>query len=167
MVFIAITGTPGVGKSFIATYLASHVKEGVRIDLHPHYKALSSSYDYSGRCYNLDFARVRKFVSGVVKNKEGVYFLDSHVAHRLPSALVDLVIVLTCSDLKIISSRLVARRYPKAKIAENLECEMFHVCEEEAFAAHKNVISVDVTRAGYEKKILLMVKKFLRGRGEK
>lgn len=165
MVLIAITGTPGVGKSYVAEYLSTQVKGGVRLDLHPHYALLSSSYDRSGRCYNLDFARVRKFVASHIKGRDDeVFFLDSHIAHRLPSALVDFVVVLTCSELDVISSRLKDRRYPKAKIAENLECEMFHVCEEEAFRAHNNVVSVDVTRAGYEKKVLGIVKKFLKGR---
>ena len=160
---IVITGTPGVGKSHLASVLCSSIKNAKRIDLHPKYKELSSSYDYSGRCYVLNFSKVSRYVRSELKNDaQRVYVLDSHIAHRLNPSFVDLVIVLTCSELNIISQRLTERKYPKAKIAENLECEMFHMCEEESFLRHKNVISIDVCTNGFEKRVLKIVRTFLK-----
>ncbi len=126
---IIITGTPATGKSTLAKRFE---KQGFfRLDIHPHYKEISTGYDHSKRCYIID---PKKFEALVKKttNKHKKVVIDSHISHLLSPKIVDLCIVTTCPNLKILKRRLEQRGYHKAKVAENLECEIFQVCLHEA-----------------------------------
>ena len=58
------------------------------------------------------------------QNKIKGLVIDSHLAHYLPRKYVDLVIV-TKNTLKKLKQRLAKRKYPKLKIKENMEAEIF------------------------------------------
>ncbi len=126
---IIITGTPGTGKSTLAK---QYEKKGFyRLDLHDYYKQISTGYDRSKRCYIIDPKKFEALVKLTIKEHPNVV-IDSHIAHLLSPKLVDLCIVTTCPNLKILKKRLEQRGYHKAKVQENLECEIFQVCLEEA-----------------------------------
>lgn len=137
---IVITGTPGVGKSTLARFLAHHFSWR-RVDLHHHYQQLSSSYDQKKRCFILDFSKVKKLIIQKRDEESTPLIIDSHIAHQLPKKIVDLCVVLTYSDLKTLHKRLQKRRYSKAKVTENIQAEIFQVCLEEAKEnGHKIII---------------------------
>ncbi len=58
--------------------------------------------------------------------------MDSHISHYLPPKMVNVCIVLTCSNLKVLKKRLQRRKYLQHKIRENLDAELFQVCLMEA-----------------------------------
>jgi len=130
---IVITGTPGVGKSTLAQKLS--VKLGyARLDLHKYYALLSVGYNQKKQCYDIDIKKFKKLVEAKVKEpaaRKGL-IIDSHIAHLLPKNLVNLCIVLTCSNLKELERRLKKRKYSAKKIRENLDAEIFQVCLMEA-----------------------------------
>lgn len=149
-----ITGTPGVGKSHLAKVLARKLGF-LRLDLHPHYKELSIEYNRVKGCYDLDYTTVDKFVrTYLAKHKKDVV-LDSHIAHLLAKSLVDLCIVLTCSDLKLLEKRLKARRYSKKKVEENLDVERLQVCLGEALEHGHTVASYETTEKDFEKRVIV------------
>lgn len=130
---IVITGTPGVGKSTLARKLASQLGYA-RLDLHKYYSLLSVGYNKKKQCYDIDIKKFQKLVEAKLKEpaaKKGL-IIDSHIAHLLPKQLVDLCIVLTCSNLKELERRLKKRKYSARKIRENLDAEIFQVCLMEA-----------------------------------
>jgi adenylate kinase len=128
---IVITGTPGVGKSTLARRLAKK-KEFTRLDLHNFYKDISTGYDRSAKCYDINLKKLQKLVETKLDECETKYLvLDSHIAHLLPKKLVYRCLLLTC-DLKKLKRRLVGRKYSTRKIQENLQAEIFQVCLEEA-----------------------------------
>ncbi|PIN73478.1 kinase [Candidatus Woesearchaeota archaeon CG10_big_fil_rev_8_21_14_0_10_45_16] len=129
MALIIITGTPGTGKSTLAIMLKK--KGFYRLDLHEHYKEVSTGYDRSKKAYDVDVKRLEKLVRKVVKEHKDVVF-DSHVSHLLPKKMVDCCVVLVCSDLKKLEKRLQERNYSKKKIRENLDAEIFQECLMEA-----------------------------------
>ena len=143
MTTIVITGTPGVGKSRLAVALG---KKGFwRLDIHHHYKDLSTTYNRSKQCYDLDMKKVEKLVRE--KSKEHPKMVvDSHVAHLLPKKEIDLCVVLICSNLKLLQRRLEKRGYPKKKIRENLDAEIFQICLLESLERNHKVIVFDVGR---------------------
>lgn len=146
MKVVVISGTPGVGKSVLAKGL---VRLGfVRLDVSKHYDEISIGYDKVKKCYDVDLKKFERLVKRLNTSEKLV--IDSHVAHLLPKKLVDLCIVLVCSDLKELEKRLVKRKYSKEKIKENLDAEIFQVCVVEAKEKGHKVVVVDV--AGKTKK---------------
>ena len=130
---IVITGTPGTGKSTLAKKLVKALsKEWKRVDLHKYYAEISLGYDKKKKCYEIDMQKLTKIIFDLKKSKTKNLIFDSHISHLLPKKLVDLCVVLTCSDLKLLKIRLQKRGYSKAKVEENLQAEIFQNCLEEA-----------------------------------
>jgi adenylate kinase len=62
----------------------------------------------------------------------------------LPKKYVDLCIVTKCG-LKTLEKRLKKRGYKKQKIRENLDCEIFDICLNEAKEKGHNIKIIDTT----------------------
>lgn len=140
---IVISGTPGTGKTTLALWLSKKLKIP-RLDLHDYYKKISISYDHSGKCYDIDMKKFEKLV--IEKLKDTSLIVDTHIAHLLPKKLVNLCIVVTCSNLKKLESRLIERKYSKKKIRENLDSEIFQICLNEAKERKHKLIVVDTSK---------------------
>lgn len=140
---IIISGTPGVGKSTLAKALAKKVGYG-RLNLHRYYQTISSGYNKNKQTYNIN---PKKFI-GFVQRKQKLFktglIIDSHISHYLPAHMVDLCIVVTCSDLKKLRHRLRRRGYTHKKIEENIQAEIFQVCLLEAQERGHKVVVFDV-----------------------
>ena len=93
----------------------------------------------------------------VDKSKDNL-IIDSHIAHLLPTKMVDLCIVLTCSNLKKLEKRLVDRKYSTKKVRENLDAEIFQVCLLESREMGHKVIIVDTSTKYVLKPILNEIK---------
>jgi len=144
---IIVTGTPAVGKTTLIKKLVKKLKFE-RLDLHDYYKEISTGYNRSKQCYDIDLKKFEKLVK--CKLKENNLVIDSHIAHLLPSKLVDLCVILTCSDLKKLKRRLSGRKYTKKKVRENLDTEIFQLCLNEAQEKGHNLIIFDVVKVGME-----------------
>ena len=136
MKVIIITGTPGTGKSTYGKKLAK--EKGYRyfdINALVKEKKLHEGYDRSKRSYDIDIKKLKSFLLHIIQEEKGKkskgIVLDSHLSHYLPPAHVDLCIVMKC-DLKKLKKRLEKRGYLKSKVRENLDCEIFDVCLNEA-----------------------------------
>lgn len=139
-----VTGTPGTGKTTIATAIAMRTN-AVYIDVNQIIKKekLAASFDKKRNAKVVDTKKLNKVLIGVIKEakrKHTPVVIDSHLSHYLPSKWVDLCIV-TKTNLKKLKKRLQKRNYSKAKIRENMDCEIFDVCLMEAKeAGHKIVV---------------------------
>ncbi|MEK6922051.1 MAG: AAA family ATPase [Nanoarchaeota archaeon] len=136
-----VTGTPGTGKTTVAKRIAEK-QRAVYIDVNEVIKhnKLKEGYDKKRKSAIIDIKKLNKVLINTIKEakKKGISLvIDSHLSHYLPKKWVDLCIV-TKTSLKKLKQRLKKRGYHKAKIQENLECEIFDVCLEEAKdAGHK------------------------------
>ena len=154
---IVITGTPCSGKSWLAKGLC--VRFGFkRVNIHD-FEEECGEYNSELDCYDLDMGKVENKVAGLVASdsSDSVYVFDSHVSHLISSKIVDLCVVVYCRDLKLLKSRLDARGYSEAKVAENLECEIMEVCLDEALENGFEPLMVDGSLE-YDEKVLSEVK---------
>lgn len=143
---IAITGTPGTGKTELARKLSKKLKCKVLdvkkfIEKHP---KVVSGFDKKRDTKIVDVEKLKKAIKPELK---GDLIVDSHLSHYLP---VDKVIVTRCS-LKELKKRLKKRNYSEAKVRENLDAEIFEVCKTEAEKKH-SILEVDTSKKiDYEK----------------
>ena len=69
----------------------------------------------------------------------GGVVVDHHSSDFFPERFFDLVVVLT-TDNTVLFDRLKARGYGDKKLQENLQCEIMHVCSEEAQRSYRSEV---------------------------
>ncbi len=167
---IAISGTPGTGKTYIANKIAKATKNRLEhFELNKYIKEnkLYESYDKKADTYDVDVKVLKKIIEPTFKkehskNKE----LDKLIGKT--TKLTDLIkvfskikdegviidshlshnlendyCIIVKSDIKNINKRLKERKYSKDKIKDNIESEIFDVCFEEAKKLKRNIIIVE------------------------
>jgi len=158
---IAISGSPGVGKSTLAKILTRKLNLS-RLELHEHYKEISTGYDRSKKCYDIDLKKFERLVKKKIKESDKGLVVDCHISHLLPKKIVNLCIVLSCSNLKKLEKRLQQRKYSKKKIRENLDAEIFQICLIEAKEKGHQVITFDTGKRISKEKMVSEVEYLLK-----
>ena len=153
---IALTGTPGVGKTSAASLVRSVAV--VRTN------TLAES---CGAIIGRDTARDTdevdiEILARAVKAIDGDVLLEGHLSHLLE---VDMAIVLRCSP-KVLKDRLSHKGWSEAKVKENVEAEAVDVILIEAVAAVLKVCEVDTTHMSAEE-VAQTIEAILRGESEK
>lgn len=132
---VIVTGTPGTGKSTLTRKISK--RYGHRyIDVNDVVKQhkLSEGYDKKRDTKIVDEKRLAKVLEKLIKEakkKKEKLVIDSHMSHCVDPKLVGLCIVTKC-NLKTLEKRLKKKGYNKAKIDENMECEIMDICYNEA-----------------------------------
>ncbi len=131
---IALTGTPGTGKTTVAALLPYRiidinalVKEGLNLGMDPRRGCLDADMDALAR-------RLDEMACGEI------CILEGHFSHHF----ADWCIVLRLSP-KELGKRLTARDYSQEKIRENLEAEALDVILVEAVELCGRVDEIDTT----------------------
>lgn len=165
---IAISGTPGCGKTYIAKKIEKSHPNLEYFDLNKYIKdnKFYYKYDKSAKTYDVDVELIKAYINPILKknmsknvvmnklvnkkmdinllikkipkNTEGI-IVDSHLSHYLES---DYCIIVK-TDIKQLNNRLKQRKYPKNKIKDNIESEIFEVCLEEAKLFKRKIILID------------------------
>lgn len=139
---IAVTGTPGVGKTTVSKLLAE--KLGYEyISL----RDLIIEKGIGGRVGDEVEVSVEDLPKLAEELRGRNVILDGHLSHYVP---VDLVIVLRAHP-KLIGERLKMRGYSREKVSENVEAELVDVILVEAIEENENVIEVNTTEKTPEK----------------
>ncbi len=138
---IAITGTPGTGKTDVAKALAKLLGWwSVSLNDLAEEEDLYKGYDRERMCKIVDLERMRKEVNILAVSHKNM-IIEAHYAHEMPS---DVVVVLR-TEPKVLRERMIGKGFHTEKIAENMEAEMTDVIKEEAAALQKNVYETDTT----------------------
>jgi len=150
---IIVSGTPGTGKTTLSKKLAKALNYKY-LDVAKLVKEekLAESYDKKRKCFVVDTNKLNKKIIAKIKQNENL-IIDSHLSHYLPKKYVDLCIITKC-NLKVLEKRLKNKHYSKQKIRENLDCEIFDVCFNEAKESGHKIIVVDTSKGIKIKSIL-------------
>ena len=153
---IAITGTPGTGKSTVGEILSKRL--GI-----PLYnlselikeKGLYTEFDEKRDAYVVDVDKLREFFKG----KEN-FIAEGLVAHYIPA---DLIVVLRARP-EVIVERLKPRGYSEEKLKENAEAERLAVIATEVFESNSNwkIAHIDTTNRTPEE-VAELIERALKG----
>jgi adenylate kinase len=165
---ITITGTPGVGKTYIAKKLAG--KNLIYIDLNKviREEKLYDKYDRNAKTYDVDIKILKKLEKAYDEFKDDKPIKDkkdnnNRIQNIKESTLTKLkdklknkkgliidshlsqyidsdLCVVVKADIKKINARLKKRDYGKQKIRDNVESEIFDICLEEAKNLGRDII---------------------------
>ena len=135
---IAVSGTPGTGKTEIAKALAERLKwKFIDLNKLAEENQFYLGYDEKRGCKIVDIEKTRK----EIEKLKGNCVLESHYAHDMPA---DTVIILRANPGEL-RKRLEKRGWSGEKIEENIEAEIMEVCKTEALEQGKKVKEVDTT----------------------
>ncbi|NYT11687.1 MAG: AAA family ATPase [Methanomassiliicoccales archaeon] len=136
---IALSGTPGVGKSTVATTLSEKGLVVVELSRVIKEKNLMGAFDEARGTYEVDVDRldieISEFHSG------DPLILVGHLSHLLS---VELIIILRCSP-SLLKERLSGRGWGESKVHENMEAEACDVILIEALDSGVEVCEIDTT----------------------
>jgi adenylate kinase len=137
VVRVALTGTPGVGKTTLAAVAALRGWAVVDVKAWARDQGCVVGYDGEDQAEVIDVAALAR------RMPEGDrVLLEGHLSHFLP---VDVAWVVRC-DPDVLRTRLEARGYAPAKVAENLEAEALDLILSEALDHCPRVVQRDGTR---------------------
>jgi adenylate kinase len=146
---IAISGTPGTGKTAVANVLAKELGANL-ISLTSLLKKgkIHSAADKSRKTRVVSAADVKSAAKKYAKKGE-INIVDGHMSHF---ADADIVVVLRCRP-DILKKRMAKRGWPEKKIRENIQAEILDAITIEAVEAHgrKGLVEIDTTRCTPEK----------------
>lgn len=134
---VALTGTPGVGKTTVAAVAAAKGWMVIDLKAWARKEGCVIAYDAQDQADVIDLDQL------ATRMPTGSRILiEGHLSHLLP---VDLAWVIRC-DPAILRPRLAARSYPGAKVHENLEAEALDLILSEAMDSVPRVVQRDGTR---------------------
>ena len=118
---LALSGTPGTGKSTIAGLLSSHGMSVSKIEDLAQQAGALEEVDATDGAHPVDMDILLQFIDENWRKKPSESkIIDGHLSHNLP---VNAVVVLRCEP-EIIRQRLNERGYPKPKVEANVEWEL-------------------------------------------
>lgn len=144
---IALTGTPGCGKSSVAQELK---RRGYKVISVKEFAEMHKCARLQGKEVVIDVERLSRFrFDGIV---------EGHLSHLLKP---EIAIVLRCNPL-LIKKRLIERGWDYNKVMENVEAELIDVILVEALENCGKVYEVDTTELSVEE-VASIVEKIIRG----
>ncbi|MGD0818939.1 MAG: adenylate kinase family protein [Methanomassiliicoccales archaeon] len=141
---LALTGTPGTGKSTVAKILMSRGLKVAELGELAKERKLLEKFDRKRGTYEVDIDKLDLAVGEMDDDQTTV--LVGHLSHLVNS---DIVIVLRCRP-SVLAARLKARGYRECKVAENAEAEALDVILVESAETGREVYEVDTTNISPE-----------------
>lgn len=146
--YVALSGTPGTGKTTVATALAKHGFTIVRLHKLAQENTCIIGIDKDRSTEIIDIKKLNFFIK---KNfiKDVLIFFEGHFGHLLKT--MDKVIILRCHPQEL-NRRLLKKKWRKKKINENVEAETIDIILCEAVEHHPsmNIFEIDTTKKTIE-----------------
>jgi len=149
---IAISGTPGTGKTVVANLLGKRIDFKI-VDLNSFAKKnkMVAGHDEKRDCDIVDIDDIDKHFKEIKEN----VVIESHFAHDIHSD----VIVILRTNPKELRKRLGEREWKNEKIEENVLSEIMEVCLSEAMETGRKTITIDTTKKTPEETVDEIIEK--------
>jgi len=140
---VAISGTPGTGKTSISKILEQRGFEIVDLNKISIEKDFVIDVDEKRGSNIIDVNMLNKYVTNNYAKKD-IVFVEGHLSHLLKN--IDKVIVLRCHP-SLLKKRLAKKKWNDKKIKENADAESLDIVLCESIDVHpkKNIFEVDTT----------------------
>jgi len=126
---ILITGTPGVGKTTVATELASRLKaELVNVGDLVRNENLVAESDKERGTLIADIKKVRARIRSILRKAQGDTVVEGHYAYDVVSRESNPYVFVLRRDPDALEASLKSRGYDEKKIQENVAAEVLDVC---------------------------------------
>lgn len=166
---LAISGTPGTGKTSVAELLVKQLNAGAKkaadkyklVRLNDLVKKAGAKTGYDEKRHSTIVGMTKlKAAMKELAAKHANIVMEGHFAHLLPA---DLLVILRCEP-KALEKRLAAKYDWPTKVTENAEAELMGIITEEAMMARRigTVFEVDTTERGADETAAL-VRRILEG----
>jgi adenylate kinase len=136
---LALTGTPGTGKSTVAKILATRGIKVIELGDLAKEKKLLGKLDRKRGTYEVDVRKLDLALEEI--DVTGTTVLVGHLSHLISS---DMVIILRCRP-SVLAERLRSRGYPEKKVRENAEAEALDVILVESAETGREVYEIDTS----------------------
>ncbi len=145
---IVIGGSPGCGKTTVAALLGRSLDRDVISlgDLAVE-KGCISEKDLKRDTLVIDEDCMVQAIRAEIQQHDDPVILEGHYGDLVPSKAVEKVIILRLHP-EALRSRLVKRDYPELKVTENIEAEVFGVCQLDAINSFGEELVFEVNATG-------------------
>ena len=154
---VALTSTPGVGKTTVAEILRAR---GYRVES---VSELAEKFDcIIGEEDDSKIVDVEELAEKLESPEDEVVILEGHLSHLLNP---DRVIVLRCNPI-VLKERLESKGWSEEKVLENVEAELIDAILVEAMEECREVYEIDTTDLS-PKEVADSIEEILKGEGDK
>ena len=140
---VALSGTPGTGKSTASTLLQKEGYDIINLNELAVNQGFITGVDKGRNSKVIDINRLNNYIEKYYRNNDFI-LIEGHASHLLKTA--DKVILLRCHPNKL-KSRLEKKGWKKIKINENIEAEIIDIilCETVEIHSEDNIFEIDTT----------------------
>lgn len=145
---ILITGTPGTGKTSMATLLCDSLETNYNIKFQVinvgeliHNKKLYTEWNKEYDVPIFDEDKLLDELEPIIE--QGNCIIDFHSSSFFPERWFSLVVLLRCNNTELYD-RLKARNYSDKKLNENIECEIMEITADEVKESYNSDIVLEI-----------------------
>ncbi len=163
---IAISGTPGTGKTAIGSLLAKHLNAEV-IELGQVVKDQQFHYgeDPNRETLIANIESLQKYLLNRFQDSEKRLVVVGHFADLVPEEFLTVLVVLRCHPVTL-TQRLESRQWSLEKILENIQAEILGACTSQGLTQHSHdkIFEIDTTESSFEE-VVAAIEEILAGKG--
>ena len=164
---IAISGTPGTGKSAVGRKLAQRLDvEAIELGQIVKEQQFYTGEDPDRNTLIADIDRLQDYLANLIRHSEKRIIVSGHFADLVPDEFMEILVVLRCHPITLID-RLRNRQWSTTKILENIQAEILGECTSQSLAHHteSRIFEIDTTTQSAEE-VSTTIEEILKKAGE-